>query len=90
MKNMSEKDITMIVNRFWILASLCLVAYGSSLIHIGLTWIFLGLYIFRFTLSDNGLINIFVNIPDLSELKNLENDDEDSEDDDEDWDDEQQ
>lgn len=91
MKNMSEKDITMIVNRFWIFVSFCIVGYGASLIHIGLTWIFLGLYIFRFTLSDNGLINIFVNIPDLSELKNLENDDEDSEDDDdEDWDDEQQ
>lgn len=98
MKNMSEKDITMIFNRFWIFVSFCIVAYGSSLIHIGLTWIFLGLYMFRFTLSDSGLINIFVNIPDLSELKNLENDDEDEEIDeddmyeidDDDFDDEQQ
>lgn len=91
MKNMSEKDVATIVNRFWIFVSFCIVAYGSSLIHIGLTWIFLGLYMFRFTLSDSGLINIFVNIPDLSELKNLEDDDEDSEDDEDDeWDDEQQ
>lgn len=95
MKNMSKEDVSMIVNRFWIFVSFCIVAYGSSLIHIGLTWIFLGLYMFRFTLSDSGLINIFVNIPDLSELKNLEDDDEDDDEDmyeidDDDFDDEQQ
>jgi hypothetical protein len=77
MKNMSATDISTMITRFWILISLCVVCYGSSLIHIGLTWIFLGLYIFRFTLSDSGLINIFVNIPSLSELQDMEDNDED-------------
>jgi hypothetical protein len=88
MKNMSSNDISTMVTRFWIFISFCVVGYGSSLIHIGLTWIFLGLYIFRFTLSDSGLINIFVNIPSLSELQDMEDNDED-EDEDEEYEDEE-
>ena len=87
MKKMSANDISSIVNRFWIFISFCVVGYGSSLIHIGLTWIFLGIYIFRFTLSDSGLINIFVNLSNLSEDEDDSDDDEETnEDEDEDED----
>lgn len=79
MKKMSANDISSIVNRFWIFISFCVVGYGSSLIHIGLTWIFLGIYIFRFTLSDSGLINIFVNLSNLSEDEDEDDSDDDEE-----------
>lgn len=82
-KNWKSNDVEKLVNNFWSFIAFLFIAYGCILIHPGLVWITLGLYIIKSLYTINGLFNIFISIPPNINISSDEDeeDDESTEDD---------
>ena len=56
-------NINIFLNHFWTFIAFLSICIGAKMIHPGLMWIFLGLYIIKMTFRTDGLINVIITLP---------------------------
>ena len=75
-ENNNQYKFTIFLNHFWTFVAFISMCVGALMIHPGLIWIFLGLYIIKMTFRTDGLFNIIITLPPIIQPSSNKLDDE--------------
>ena len=75
-ENNNQYNFTIFLNHFWTFVAFISMCVGALMIHPGLIWIFLGLYIIKMTFRTDGLFNIIITLPPIIQPSSNKLDDE--------------